>query len=157
MDSLHQINAPSNEFLLLNLVSLTMTEQFCESMCMLQCIPLLNIYHESHQYAICVPCFQNGNHKDRDYSVIYTGGGYCDCGDVTAWKREDFYSKHKGVKKIQPLAEEFAKSVRPVLDMVLVYLKNKLLFAKNVFGISRTARIERFHAQHASKRKKHLS
>jgi hypothetical protein len=46
--------------------------------------------------AICVPCFQNGNHKDHDYSIIYTGGGCCDCGDITAWKREGFCSKHKG-------------------------------------------------------------
>ncbi|KAG5106441.1 hypothetical protein JHK82_043411 [Glycine max] len=38
--------------------------------------------------AICVPCFENGNHKGHDYFVIYTGGGCCDCGDVTAWKRE---------------------------------------------------------------------
>ena len=82
--------------------------------------------------AICVPCFQNGNHKDHDYSVIYMGGGYCDCGDVTAWKREGFCSKHKGAEEIQPLAEEFAKSVGPVLDTLLVYWKNKLLFVENV-------------------------
>ena len=30
--------------------------------------------------AICVPCFQNGNHKGHDYSIIYTGDGCCDCG-----------------------------------------------------------------------------
>ena len=60
------------------------------------------------------------------------GGGYCDCGDVTAWKREGFCSKHKGAEEIQPLAEEFAKSVGPVLDTLLVYWKNKLLFVENV-------------------------
>lgn len=81
--------------------------------------------------AICVPCFQNGNHKDHDYSVIYTGGGCCDCGDVTAWKREGFCSKHKGAEQIQPLSEEFAKSVGPVLDALLVVWKSKLLFAEN--------------------------
>ncbi|CAL5388291.1 unnamed protein product [Camellia sinensis] len=79
--------------------------------------------------AICVPCFQNGNHKDHDYSIIYTGGGCCDCGDVTAWKREGFCSKHKGAEQIQPLSEEFANSVRPVLDLLLVYWKNKLTIA----------------------------
>ncbi|CAA2985575.1 E3 ubiquitin- ligase PRT6 [Olea europaea subsp. europaea] len=40
--------------------------------------------------AICVPCFENGNHKDRDYSVIHRGGGSCDSGDTKAWKREVF-------------------------------------------------------------------
>ena len=149
-----------------DLVSPTMTEQFRESMCLLQWLmfygePLSALNklakistgqrgvcgsvwgHNDIAYrcrtcehdptcAICVPCFQNGNHKDHDYSVIYTGGGCCDCGDVTAWKREGFCSKHKGAEQIQPLPEEFAKSVGPVLDALLVCWKNKLLFAENV-------------------------
>uniref|UniRef100_A0A2C9VBF9 E3 ubiquitin-protein ligase n=1 Tax=Manihot esculenta TaxID=3983 RepID=A0A2C9VBF9_MANES len=80
--------------------------------------------------AICVPCFQNGNHKDHDYSIIYTGGGCCDCGDVTAWKREGFCSKHKGAEQIQPLPEEFADSVGPVLDALFICWKNKLVSAE---------------------------
>ncbi|KAF5180992.1 E3 ubiquitin-protein ligase, partial [Thalictrum thalictroides] len=80
--------------------------------------------------AICVPCFQNGNHKDHDYSLMYTGGGCCDCGDVTAWKREGFCSKHKGAEQIQPLAEETANCVGPVLDVILNYWKEKLLFTQ---------------------------
>ncbi|KAL8504680.1 hypothetical protein ACS0TY_016023 [Phlomoides rotata] len=84
--------------------------------------------------AICVPCFENGNHKDHDYSVIYTGGGCCDCGDVTAWKREGFCSKHKGAEQIQPLPKHVAESLGPVLDLLLNYWKDKLLFAKNVCG-----------------------
>ncbi|XP_059595098.1 E3 ubiquitin-protein ligase PRT6 isoform X1 [Vitis vinifera] len=148
-----------------DLVSPTMTEQFRESMRLLQWLmfygePLSALNklakistgqrgvcgsvwgHNDIAYrcrtcehdptcAICVPCFQNGNHKDHDYSVIYTGGGCCDCGDVTAWKREGFCSKHKGAEQIQPLPEEFAKSVGPVLDALLVCWKNKLLFAEN--------------------------
>lgn len=80
--------------------------------------------------AICVPCFQNGNHKDHDYSVMYTSGGCCDCGDVMAWKREGFCSKHKGAEQIQPLPEEFANSVGPVLDALFVCWKNKLLIVE---------------------------
>ncbi|CAK7333877.1 unnamed protein product [Dovyalis caffra] len=82
--------------------------------------------------AICVPCFQNGNHKDHDYSIIYTGGGCCDCGDLTAWKREGFCSKHKGAEQIQPLQEEFARSVGPVLDALLGCWKNKLMSAETI-------------------------
>lgn len=82
--------------------------------------------------AICVPCFQNGNHKDHDYSIIYTGGGCCDCGDVTAWKREGFCSKHKGAEQIQSLPEEFARSVGPVLDALLGCWKNKLVSAETI-------------------------
>ena len=150
----------------MNLVSPIMTEQFHESMCLLQWLmfygePLgvLNKLakistsqrgvcgsvwgHNDIAYrcrtcehdptcAIYVPCFQNGNHKDHDYSVIYTGGGYCDCGDVIACKREGFCSNHKGAEEIQPLPEKFAKSIGPILDTLLVYRKTKLLFAENV-------------------------
>ncbi|CAN4109660.1 unnamed protein product [Withania somnifera] len=84
--------------------------------------------------AICVPCFQNGNHKDHDYSIIYTGGGCCDCGDVTAWKREGFCSKHKGAEQIQPLPEEFANSMGPVLDLLLSCWRKRLLFPESISG-----------------------
>ncbi|ONI03411.1 hypothetical protein PRUPE_6G255500 [Prunus persica] len=98
--------------------------------------------------AICVPCFQNGNHKDHDYSVIYTGGGCCDCGDVTAWKREGFCSKHKGTEQIQPLPEEFANIVGPVLDCVFVSWKNKLLLAETTYRETPRA------SDHVTERKK---
>ncbi|KAL6626741.1 hypothetical protein ACP70R_030467 [Stipagrostis hirtigluma subsp. patula] len=76
--------------------------------------------------AICVPCFQNGNHKDHDYSIMYTGGGCCDCGDATAWKREGFCSRHKGAEQIKPLSEELASSVGPVLDVLLQFWKERI-------------------------------
>uniref|UniRef100_A0A0E0BX35 E3 ubiquitin-protein ligase n=1 Tax=Oryza meridionalis TaxID=40149 RepID=A0A0E0BX35_9ORYZ len=76
--------------------------------------------------AICVPCFQNGNHKDHDYSIMYTGGGCCDCGDTTAWKREGFCSRHKGAEQIKPLPEELASSVGPVLDVLLQFWKERI-------------------------------
>ncbi|PHU06848.1 E3 ubiquitin-protein ligase PRT6 [Capsicum chinense] len=81
---------------------------------------------------ICVPCFRNGNHKDHDYSIIYTGGGCCDCGDVTAWKRDGFCSKHKGAEQIQPLPEECANSLCPVLDPLLSCWRKGLLFTESI-------------------------
>lgn len=82
--------------------------------------------------AICVPCFQNGNHKDHDYSIIYTGGGCCDCGDVTAWKREGFCSKHRGAEQIQPLPDDYANSLGPVLDSLLSCWGKRLLFGETI-------------------------
>ncbi|XP_021766421.1 E3 ubiquitin-protein ligase PRT6-like isoform X1 [Chenopodium quinoa] len=82
--------------------------------------------------AICVPCFQNGNHENHDYSIIYTGGGCCDCGDETAWKREGFCSKHKGAEQIQPLPDEIGNSVGPVLDLLLRCWKGKLSVVENM-------------------------
>ncbi|CAN0926604.1 E3 ubiquitin-protein ligase PRT6 [Linum grandiflorum] len=81
--------------------------------------------------AICVPCFQNGDHKDHDYSIIYTGGGCCDCGDATAWKREGFCSKHKGAEQIQSLPLEYAISVEPVLDVLLQFWKHNLIAVRS--------------------------
>ncbi|XP_078178382.1 proteolysis 6 isoform X3 [Carex rostrata] len=80
--------------------------------------------------AICVPCFQNGDHTGHDYSIMYTGGGCCDCGDITAWKREGFCNKHQGAEKIEPLPQVLALSVGPVLDAVLLYWKDKVASAE---------------------------
>ncbi|KAJ4782433.1 E3 ubiquitin-protein ligase UBR3 [Rhynchospora pubera] len=80
--------------------------------------------------AICVPCFQNGDHTGHDYSIKYIGGGCCDCGDVTAWKREGFCKKHQGAEKIEPLPDELAQSMGPVLDAVLLYWKDKVVCAE---------------------------
>ncbi|GAB2230146.1 hypothetical protein Drorol1_Dr00014403 [Drosera rotundifolia] len=81
--------------------------------------------------AICVPCFQNGNHKDHDYSIIYTGGGCCDCGDETAWKREGFCSEHKGAKEIKPLPHDVAQAVGPVLSSLFDCWNETLTIAES--------------------------
>ncbi|XP_076955336.1 E3 ubiquitin-protein ligase PRT6-like isoform X2 [Bidens hawaiensis] len=81
--------------------------------------------------AICVPCFGDGDHMDHDYSVIYTVGGCCDCGDVTAWKRSGFCSKHKGAEQIQPLQEDIAETLSPVLDYLLHHWKSSLALAES--------------------------
>ncbi|XP_068667575.1 E3 ubiquitin-protein ligase PRT6-like [Aristolochia californica] len=81
--------------------------------------------------AICVTCFQDGNHKEHDYSIMYTGGGCCDCGDVTAWKREGFCSKHRGAEQIQPLSEDISSSMGPILDVVFGCWRDRLLYLEN--------------------------
>lgn len=70
---------------------------------------------------------------DHDYSIIYTGNGCCDCGDETAWKREGFCSKHKGAEQVQPLPENLANSVGPVLDALFFCWRNKLFSAEGIF------------------------
>lgn len=84
--------------------------------------------------AICVPCFQNGNHKDHDYNIRYTGGGCCDCGDETAWKKEGFCSEHKGTEQIRPLPQKLADSIGPVLDPLLLCWKGKVMLAEHRHG-----------------------
>lgn len=79
-----------------------------------------------HTCAICVPCFQNGNHEGHDYSMMYTRGGCCDCGDETAWKREGFCSRHKGTGQIKSIPDEVANIMCPVLDAFFSYWRDKL-------------------------------
>ncbi|KAI0239315.1 E3 ubiquitin-protein ligase UBR2 [Lamellibrachia satsuma] len=45
---------------------------------------------------LCIECFQNSAHKTHRYKMNTSGGGgYCDCGDVEAWKTEPFCNVHK--------------------------------------------------------------
>eukprot|EP00249_Psilotum_nudum_P030682 c43569_g1_i1 orf=3-659(-) len=69
--------------------------------------------------AICVPCFQAGSHANHDYSMIHTGGGCCDCGDITAWKPSGFCSMHRGPGQVSPLPEAFVSSAQQVLEILL--------------------------------------
>ncbi|KAG0484149.1 hypothetical protein HPP92_012233 [Vanilla planifolia] len=84
--------------------------------------------------AICVSCFQNGNHKDHDYNIMYTGGGCCDCGDETAWRKEGFCSKHKGIEEISPLPQKLANSIGPVLDSLLSGWKDRVMAVQHGQG-----------------------
>lgn len=82
--------------------------------------------------AICITCFENGVHKAQghDYSVLYTGGGCCDCGDELAWKREGFCTIHKGAQNIiRPLLEQeqrLKKTFAPVLVSIFFCWNSRL-------------------------------
>lgn len=82
--------------------------------------------------AICVPCFQAGDHKNHDYSMIRTGGGCCDCGDATAWKQKGFCSRHRGPGFAPRLPEKFLTSAAPVLEALLRLWVSKLNAAQAV-------------------------
>nr|XP_019940317.1 PREDICTED: E3 ubiquitin-protein ligase UBR1 isoform X1 [Paralichthys olivaceus] len=44
---------------------------------------------------LCMDCFQNSVHKSHRYKMhASSGGGFCDCGDVEAWKIGPCCSKH---------------------------------------------------------------
>jgi Proteolysis_6 C-terminal/Putative zinc finger in N-recognin (UBR box)/E3 ubiquitin-protein ligase UBR1-like, winged-helix domain len=36
--------------------------------------------------AVCVECFEVERHQGHDFRMIRTGGGCCDCGDLSAWR-----------------------------------------------------------------------
>ncbi|XP_071789755.1 E3 ubiquitin-protein ligase UBR2-like isoform X2 [Asterias amurensis] len=45
---------------------------------------------------LCIECFQKSNHKSHRYRMNTSGGGgYCDCGDIEAWKSDPYCSLHQ--------------------------------------------------------------
>ncbi|XP_015206315.2 E3 ubiquitin-protein ligase UBR1 isoform X1 [Lepisosteus oculatus] len=45
---------------------------------------------------LCMDCFQNSVHKSHRYKMhSSSGGGFCDCGDVEAWKTGPSCTKHE--------------------------------------------------------------
>eukprot|EP00667_Euglena_gracilis_P000130 EG_transcript_130 len=49
--------------------------------------------------AICVECFNRGDHTGHNYRMVQTGGGMCDCGDASAWSRVGFCRDHQGLRE----------------------------------------------------------
>ncbi|XP_024369767.1 E3 ubiquitin-protein ligase PRT6 isoform X2 [Physcomitrium patens] len=82
--------------------------------------------------AICVPCFQLGNHSTHDYCMIRTGGGCCDCGDMTAWKQSGFCSRHCGFGQAVPLPSSIIEVAAPILEALLVHWVQRLKAADAV-------------------------
>ncbi|XP_024382980.1 E3 ubiquitin-protein ligase PRT6 isoform X2 [Physcomitrium patens] len=71
--------------------------------------------------AICVSCFQLGNHSTHDYYIMRTGGGCCDCGDITAWKQAGFCSRHSGFGQAVSLPSSIEEAATPVLEALLIH------------------------------------
>lgn len=83
--------------------------------------------------AICVACFEAGNHLGHDYSMIHTGGGCCDCGDITAWKEAGFCSNHRGPGQAPPLPPKLVSTFKPTIEALLVEWAKRLKAASKVF------------------------
>ncbi len=79
--------------------------------------------------AVCVPCFRHGDHVGHDYAMIRTGGGCCDCGDVQAWKRNGFCSRHRGASaEDDDPAAPMSPRLRNALVEVAEAISSEVLF-----------------------------
>lgn len=47
--------------------------------------------------AVCLRCFENGNHADHEYKLVSIENGCCDCGDASAWEPSGFCKHHQGL------------------------------------------------------------
>ncbi|BBN00658.1 hypothetical protein MPTK1_2g00960 [Marchantia polymorpha subsp. ruderalis] len=80
--------------------------------------------------AICVSCFQAGDHRHHDYVMYHSdSGGCCDCGDPAAWKEEGFCSVHRSSSLHKELTipahlnEVTSKAVELVLKELCIWVE----------------------------------
>jgi E3 ubiquitin-protein ligase UBR2 len=71
---------------------------------------------------LCFDCFKNSKHVEHRYKMSTSdGGGYCDCGDVEAWKQFPACPTHEASSQVE--------SVDPVSKVPLgLQLRAKLVF-----------------------------
>ncbi|XP_063058960.1 E3 ubiquitin-protein ligase UBR1 [Engraulis encrasicolus] len=56
---------------------------------------------------LCMDCFQNSIHKGHRYKMhASSGGGFCDCGDLEAWKTGPCCSQHDAASTAVPMETE---------------------------------------------------
>uniref|UniRef100_A0A4W6FB22 E3 ubiquitin-protein ligase n=1 Tax=Lates calcarifer TaxID=8187 RepID=A0A4W6FB22_LATCA len=70
---------------------------------------------------LCMDCFQDSVHKSHRYKMhASSGGGFCDCGDVEAWKIGPCCSKHDPGPELYERAEKlFRVLLRYVTDFLV--------------------------------------
>uniref|UniRef100_H2ZUK3 E3 ubiquitin-protein ligase n=1 Tax=Latimeria chalumnae TaxID=7897 RepID=H2ZUK3_LATCH len=86
---------------------------------------------------LCMDCFQNSIHKNHRYKMnSSSGGGFCDCGDVEAWKNGPACKKHDpgaagDASQQHPLvfqAEDVAERARKLFTVLLQYMVDMMVW-----------------------------
>ncbi|XP_033110450.1 E3 ubiquitin-protein ligase UBR2-like [Anneissia japonica] len=82
---------------------------------------------------LCVTCFQNSRHKNHRYRMTSSnGGGYCDCGDAEAWKKDvacDLHKLHSSLPNQDPLERlplDMQQYTRALFSIIFRYCYNVL-------------------------------
>uniref|UniRef100_A0A3Q1G0S1 E3 ubiquitin-protein ligase n=1 Tax=Acanthochromis polyacanthus TaxID=80966 RepID=A0A3Q1G0S1_9TELE len=83
---------------------------------------------------LCMNCFQDSVHKSHRYKMhASSGGGFCDCGDVEAWKIGPCCSKHDpGAATDECVLEpELQERAEKLFRVLLSYIKDFLVWEEN--------------------------
>uniref|UniRef100_A0AAQ5Y7S9 E3 ubiquitin-protein ligase n=1 Tax=Amphiprion ocellaris TaxID=80972 RepID=A0AAQ5Y7S9_AMPOC len=87
---------------------------------------------------LCMNCFQDSVHKSHRYKMhASSGGGFCDCGDVEAWKIGPCCSKHDPGAVITTnsdhcvLEPELQERAEKLFRVLLCYIKDFLVWEEN--------------------------
>ncbi|CAM6059330.1 unnamed protein product [Sphagnum tenellum] len=86
--------------------------------------------------AICVDCFQAGDHRNHDYVMYHSeSGGCCDCGDKDAWKISGFCNIHGSLQvQMCTLADELVDKTHEAVRCVLRELSIWIVIRKKTTG-----------------------
>uniref|UniRef100_A0A7N8XEN9 E3 ubiquitin-protein ligase n=1 Tax=Mastacembelus armatus TaxID=205130 RepID=A0A7N8XEN9_9TELE len=83
---------------------------------------------------LCMDCFQDSVHKSHRYKMhASAGGGFCDCGDVEAWKIGPYCSKHDpGAPTDECMLEpELYERTEKLFRILLPYFTDFLVWEQN--------------------------
>ncbi|XP_071354990.1 E3 ubiquitin-protein ligase UBR1 isoform X2 [Trachinotus anak] len=87
---------------------------------------------------LCMDCFQDSVHKSHRYKMhASSGGGFCDCGDVEAWKIGPCCSKHDPGAATAMVMDECAlepelyERAEKLLRVLLNYVTDFLVWEEN--------------------------
>ncbi|KAL6074411.1 E3 ubiquitin-protein ligase ubr1 [Balamuthia mandrillaris] len=99
--------------------------------------------------AICVECFQAGDHTNHDYHMIRVGGGCCDCGDPLAWRPEGNCRFHKGATEDDDPTAMLPPKMREVSKIALTRFVQELVYRLLRLGyVNDTSKMNAvYHAQ----------
>ncbi|KAI3367729.1 hypothetical protein L3Q82_026576 [Scortum barcoo] len=88
---------------------------------------------------LCMDCFQESVHKSHRYKMhASSGGGFCDCGDVEAWKIGPHCSKHDPgaatamVTDERSLEPEFYERAEKLFRVLLRYVTDFLVWEETL-------------------------
>lgn len=71
---------------------------------------------------MCFKCFIDGDHRGHKFSLRFSGGGVCDCGDPDGLKPSGFCKNHKGHCSLDPSVsqETIAYCRKALVNMLFV-------------------------------------
>uniref|UniRef100_A0A8C4ERQ6 E3 ubiquitin-protein ligase n=1 Tax=Dicentrarchus labrax TaxID=13489 RepID=A0A8C4ERQ6_DICLA len=83
---------------------------------------------------LCMDCFQDSVHKSHRYKMhASSGGGFCDCGDVEAWKIGPCCSKHDpGAATKEKHFPELYERAEKLFRVLLHYVTEFLVWEENL-------------------------
>ncbi|GCC35536.1 hypothetical protein chiPu_0014021 [Chiloscyllium punctatum] len=87
---------------------------------------------------LCVDCFQNSVHKNHRYKMNSSyGGGFCDCGDVEAWKTGPACKMHEhgasedSVNSASQLPVGLAERAQQLFTIIFRYIIDMLIWTED--------------------------